>query len=134
MNVGLPELDEPAVLCAAMERIQAVCDLPLQIDSSDPAAIERAVRRYGGKALVNSVNGKDESLGAVLPLVARYGCAVVGLTLDEDGIPPTAEGRLAVARKIVAAAEAFGIPRQDVVVDCLCMAASTDQCQPAERD
>ena len=132
VNVGLPELDEPAVLCAAMERIQAVCDLPLQIDSSDPAAIERAVRRYGGKALVNSVNGKDESLRAVLPLVARYGCAVVGLTLDEDGIPPTAEGRLAVARKIVAAAEAFGIPRQDVVVDCLCMAASTDQCQPAE--
>ncbi len=132
INVGLPELDEPVVLTTAVERVQAVCDLPLQIDSTDPVAIERAVRRYAGKALVNSVNGKAESLQTVLPLVARYGCAVVGLTLDEGGIPPTAEGRLAVARKIVAAAEASGIPRCDVAIDCLCMAASTDQEQPAE--
>ncbi len=132
INVGLPELDEPAVLTAAMEEVQAVCDLPLQIDSTDARAIERAVRRYAGKALVNSVSGKAESLESVLPVVARYGCAVVGLTLDENGIPPTAEGRLAVARRIVAAAEAHGIARRDVAIDCLCMAASTNQDQPGE--
>ena len=132
VNVGLPELDEPRVLVEVMERIQAVCDLPLQIDSSDPEAVRRAVRRYAGKALINSVNGKAESLKAVLPIAAHYGCAVVGLTLDEDGIPETAEGRLAVARRIVQAAEEAGIPREDVVIDCLAMAASTNQRQVAQ--
>ncbi|MDN4509301.1 homocysteine S-methyltransferase family protein [Gordonibacter sp. RACS_AR49] len=127
VNVGLPELDEPAVLAAAVGRLQATVTAPLQVDSSDPAAIEAAVRGYAGKPLVNSVNGKRENLDAVLPVVARYGCAVVGLTLDEDGIPPTAEGRLAVAERIVAAAEAHGIPRCDVVIDCLVMAAATNQ-------
>lgn len=127
VNVGLPELDEPAVLAAAVGRLQATVTAPLQVDSSDPAAIEAAVRRYAGKPLVNSVNGKRENLDAVLPVVARYGCAVVGLTLDEDGIPPTAEGRLAVAERIVAAAEAHGIPRCDVAIDCLVMAAATNQ-------
>ena len=132
VNVGLPELDEPRVLVEVMERIQAVCDLPLQIDSSDPEAVRRAVRRYAGKALINSVNGKAESLEAVLPIAAHYGCAVVGLTLDEDGIPETAEGRLAIARRIVQAAEEVGIPREDVVIDCLAMAASTNQRQVAQ--
>lgn len=132
VNVGLPELDEPRVLVEVMERIQAVCDLPLQIDSSDPEAVRRAVRRYAGKALINSVNGKAESLEAVLPIAAHYGCAIVGLTLDEDGIPETAEGRLAIARRIVQAAEEAGIPREDVVIDCLAMAASTNQRQVAQ--
>ena len=132
VNVGLPELDEPAVLCEAMERIQAVCDLPLQVDSTDEAAIERAVRRYAGKALINSTNGKEEVLRAVLPVAARYGCAVVGLALDEDGIPETAEGRLEVARRIVARAAEYGVPREDVVIDCLAMAASTNQAQVGE--
>ena len=127
VNVGLPELDEPAVLAAAVGRLQATVTAPLQVDSSDPAAIEAAVRGYAGKPLVNSVNGKRENLDAVLPVVARYGCAVVGLTLDEDGIPPTAEGRLAVAERIVAAAEAHGVPRCDVAIDCLVMAAATNQ-------
>ena len=127
VNVGLPELDEPAVLAAAVGRLQATVTAPLQVDSSDPAAIEAAVRGYAGKPLVNSVNGKRENLDAVLPVVARYGCAVVGLMLDEDGIPPTAEGRLAVAERIVAAAEAHGIPRCDVAIDCLVMAAATNQ-------
>ena len=132
VNVGLPELDEPRVLVEVMERIQAVCDLPLQIDSSDPEAVRRAVRRYAGKALINSVNGKAESLEAVLPIAAHYGCAVVGLTLDEGGISETAEGRLAIARRIVQAAEEAGIPREDVVIDCLAMAASTNQRQVAQ--
>ena len=129
VNAGLPELDEPAVLGEVVKQVQAVCDLPLQIDSTDPAAIERAVRLYAGKALVNSVNGSRESLSHILPIAARYGCAVVGLSLDESGIPTTAEGRVAIARRIVDAAVAAGIPREDVVIDCLAMAASTDQGQ-----
>ena len=132
VNVGLPELDEPAALRKAVGTLQATVSTPLQIDSSDPAAIEAAVRSYAGKPLVNSVNGKAESLEAVLPLVRRYGCAVVGLTLDEDGIPSTAEGRLAIAQRIVEAAEAQGIPRCDIAIDCLVMAAATNQAEVAE--
>ena len=101
--------------------------LPLQLDSSDPAAIEAAARAYAGRPMVNSVNGKADNLATVLPVVARYGCTVVGLTLDENGIPPTAEERLAIAERIVAAAEAHGIPREDVAIDCLVMAAATNQ-------
>ena len=127
VNVGLPDLDEPEVLAAAVERLQATVTLPLQVDSSDPAALEAAVRRCVGKPLINSVSGKRASLEAVLPLAKKYGCAVVGLTLDEQGIPPTAEGRLAVAARIVEAAEAAGLPREDVVIDCLVMAAATNQ-------
>lgn len=130
VNAGLPEIDERAVMCRLVDELLGVTTLPLQIDASDPAVIEAAVRRYPGKALVNSVNGKADSLAAVVPLAARYGCALVGLTLDEDGIPATAAGRLAVARKIVAATDAAGIPRADVVIDCLAMAASTDQTAP----
>lgn len=132
VNAGLPEIDEAAMLVDLVGKIQAVTDLPLQIDSSDPAAVEAAVRVYAGKPLINSVNGKQESLRAVLPIAKHYGCAVVGLTLDEGGIPPTAEERFAIAQRIVEAAEAYGIPRQDVYIDCLVMAASTNQKEVAE--
>ncbi len=130
VNAGLPEIDERATLVRLTQELQGVTTLPLQIDSSDPVAIEAAVRAYPGKPIINSCNGKRESLDAVLPIARHYGCCIVGLTLDEDGIPTTAEGRLAVARKIVAAADALGIPRQDVIIDCLAMAASTDQEAP----
>ena len=130
VNAGLPEIDERATMVELVAELQGVSMLPLQIDASDPDVIEAAVRSYPGKALINSTNGKDEVLKAVLPIAKHYGCAVVGLTLDEEGIPATAEGRIAVAKKIVAATDAIGIPRQDVVVDCLCMAASTDQTAP----
>ena len=130
VNAGLPEIDERAVMCRLVSELQGVTTLPLQIDSSDPAVIEAAVRSYPGKPLINSTNGRADVLSEVVPLAARYGCALVGLTLDEDGIPATAEGRLAVARKIVAATDAAGIPRRDVAIDCLAMAASTDQSAP----
>ncbi len=132
VNAGLPELDEPAVLRRLVGAIQAVSPLPLQIDSSDPAAIEAAVRVYCGKPIINSVNGKEESLAAVLPIARRYGAAVVGLTLDEGGIPDTAEGRLAIARRILDRALALGIPREDVLIDCLVLTASTNQAQVRE--
>lgn len=127
VNVGVPGLDEPALLFQVTRALQATVPLPLQLDSSDPAAIEAAARGYAGRPMVNSVNGKADNLAAVLPVVARYGCTVVGLTLDENGIPPTAEERLAIAERIVAAAEAHGIPREDVAIDCLVMAAATNQ-------
>lgn len=127
VNVGVPGLDEPAILSQVTRALQATVPLPLQLDSSDPAAIEAAARGYAGRPMVNSVNGKVDNLAAVLPVVARYGCTVVGLTLDENGIPPTAEERLAIAERIVAAAEAHGIPREDVAIDCLVMAAATNQ-------
>ena len=126
VNVGVPGLDEPAVLEATIQAVQSVTDLPLQIDTSDPNALERALRHYNGKALVNSVNGKEESMSAVLPLVAKYGGAVVALTLDESGIPPTAEGRLAIARKILARGEKYGLKPSDFVVDVLCLAVSAE--------
>ena len=130
VNVGLPEIDERAMMARIVADLQGVTTLPLQIDSSEPDVIEAAVRSYPGKALINSTNGKREVLDAVLPIAAHYGCAIVGLTLDEEGIPKTAEGRLAIARKIVAAAEALGIPREDIAIDCLTMACSTDQTAP----
>ncbi len=132
VNVGLPELDEPQMLTAAVDKLASTVTLPLVIDSSDPVAVEAAVRGYAGKPLINSVNGKQESLEAVLPIVRRYGCAVIGLALDEGGIPPTAEGRFAVAERIVAAAESYGIPRTDVVIDCLTMACATNQSEALE--
>ena len=127
VNVGVPGLDEPALLSQVTRALQATVPLPLQLDSSDPAAIEAAARTYAGRPMVNSVNGKADNLATVLPVVACYGCTVVGLTLDENGIPPTAEERLAIAERIVAAAEARGIPREDVAIDCLVMAAATNQ-------
>ena len=130
VNAGLPEIDERATLVRLVEELQGVTTLPLQIDSTDPAAIEASVRVYPGKPIINSVNGKQESIDAILPLARHYGCAVVALTLDEDGIPSTAEGRLAVAKRIVAACDEQGIAREDVLVDCLTMAASTNQDAP----
>ena len=126
VNVGVPGLDEPAVLDSIVQAVQSVTDLPLQIDTSDPQALERALRHYNGKALINSVNGKEESMAAVLPLVAKYGGVVVALTLDESGIPPTAEGRLAIAKKILARGETYGLTPSDFVIDVLCLAVSAD--------
>jgi 5-methyltetrahydrofolate--homocysteine methyltransferase len=126
VNVGVPGLDEPAVLDATVQAVQSVTDLPLQIDTSNTTALERALRHYNGKALVNSVNGKEESLTSVLPLVAKYGGAVVALTLDESGIPPTAEGRLAIARKIVERGAEYGLKPGDFVIDVLCLAVSAE--------
>jgi 5-methyltetrahydrofolate--homocysteine methyltransferase len=127
VNAGLPEIDEPATLVRLVEELQGITSLPLQIDSADPLAIEAAVRVYPGKPIINSTNGKREVLDAVLPLARHYGCAIVGLALDEDGIPPTAQGRLSVARRIVDACDKQGIPRSDVLIDCLTMAVSTNQ-------
>ena len=132
VNVGLPGLDEVALMPRVSEELQAAVTLPLQFDSTDPAALEAAVRRYPGRAIINSVNGAAESLAAVLPIAARYGANVVGLTLDENGIPATAEGRLAIAGRIVGAAEAAGIPRTRLLIDCLVMTASTNQEQVRE--
>jgi len=126
VNVGVPGLDEAAVLDATVQAVQRVSDLPIQIDTADPAALARALRHVNGKPLVNSVNGKEESLAAVLPLVAKYGGAVVALTLDENGIPPTAEGRLAIARRIVARGAAYGLKPSDFIIDVLCLAVSAD--------
>ena len=126
VNVGVPGLDEPAVLDSTVQAVQSVTDLPLQIDTSDPAALERAMRHYNGKPLVNSVNGKEESLSSVLPLVAKYGGALVALTLDETGIPPTAEGRLAIARRILARGAEYGLSPNDFVIDVLCLAVSAE--------
>ncbi|MBQ9151537.1 MAG: homocysteine S-methyltransferase family protein [Clostridia bacterium] len=124
VNVGLPEIDEPELLTEAVCELQAVTDLPLQIDTSDPVVMEAALRRYNGKAMINSVNGKEESLRAVLPLVKKYGGVVVALTLDESGIPDTAEGRVQIARRILKAAEAYGIDKKDIIFDTLAMAVS----------
>ncbi len=126
VNTGVPGLDEASVLDRTVQAVQGVVDLPLQIDTSDPVALERALRHYNGKALVNSVNGKEESLSVVLPLVAKYGGVVVALALDEHGIPPTAEGRLAIARKILARGAEYGLGPNDFVFDALCLAVSAD--------
>ena len=127
VNVGLPDVDEPALLTRAVTEIQGILDLPLQLDSANAAALEAAARLYNGKPLINSVNGKESSLRAVLPVVKKYGACVLGLTLDDSGIPETAEARLAVARRIVEEAERIGIPRSDVLIDCLTLTASAQQ-------
>ena len=132
VNVGYPGVDEAAMLPKAVQAIQAVTDLPLQLDTTNPEALEAALRVYNGKAAVNSVSGKEESLRTVLPLVRKYGAAVVGLTLDENGIPDTAEKRLAIAEKILKRAETLGIPREDVWIDCLTLTVSAQQEQAAE--
>ncbi len=126
VNVGVPGTDETANLLRAVEELQAEFTLPLQIDTADPAAMEAALRRYNGKAMVNSVNGKRESMEAVFPLVKKYGGVLVALTLDENGIPPTAEGRVAIAEKILREAERYGIAKKDLVFDTLCMAVSAE--------
>ncbi len=127
VNVGHPEIDEKAMMIRAVKAIQSVCDTPLQLDSTIPEVLEAGLRVYNGKPIVNSVNGEDESLEAILPLVKKYGAAVVGLTLDKGGIPKTAEGRFAIAEKILSRALEYGIPREDVFIDCLTLTASAEQ-------
>lgn len=132
VNVGTPGIDEPVMLPAAVRAVMEVSDLPLQLDSSDPAALEAALRIYPGKAIVNSVCGKEASLAAVLPLVKHYGAAVVGLTLDENGIPATASERFRIAERILQRALSLGIPKEDVYIDCLTLTASTGESGPVE--
>lgn len=126
VNVGLPDIDEKEMLVDSVCELQAVCDLPLQIDTSDAEAMEAALRRYNGKAMINSVNGKEESMKAIFPLVRKYGGLVVALTLDENGIPETAEGRVAIAKKILANAAEYGIDKKDIIFDPLAMTISAD--------
>lgn len=127
VNVGLPEIDEEEILVASIKAIQEIIDLPLQIDTVKISAMEKAMRIYNGKPMINSVNGKQESMDAVLPLVKKYGGVVIALTIDERGIPETAEGRCAVAEKIIRECERYGIDRKDVIVDSLAMAVSSDE-------
>jgi len=127
VNVGLPGIDEKEVMIRTIKSLQAVVDVPLQIDSTIPEVLEAALRVYNGKPIVNSVNGEEESLNNVLPLVKKYGAAVVGLTLDKNGIPAKAEERFAIAKKILDRAVSLGIPKEDVYIDCLTLTASAEQ-------
>ena len=127
VNAGLPGIDEAATLEQLVKDLQAITDLPLQLDSSNPEALSRALRIYNGKPIVNSVNGEQKTLDTILPLCKKYGAAVVGLALDEHGIPADAEGRFAIAKRIAAAANAAGIPNDDIYIDCLTLTASAQQ-------
>ena len=126
VNVGLPEIDEPALMEEAVRELQGIIDLPLQIDTSNIQAMERALRIYNGKALINSVNGKAEVMEQIFPLAAKYGGVIVGLCLDEAGIPETAQGRIAVGEKIIREAAKYGIGPEDIILDGLCMTVSSD--------
>lgn len=127
VNVGLPGIDEAQMLTTSVCELQCVTDLPLQIDSSDPVAMESALRRYNGKAMINSVNGKEENMNAIFPIVKKYGGFVVALTLDEKGIPSTVEGRMKIARKILLTAALYGINKKDIIFDPLAMTVSADK-------
>ena len=127
VNVGLPGIDEAATLEHLVRELQSITDLPLQLDSSNPEALSRALRIYNGKPIVNSVNGERKTLDTILPLCRKYGAAVVGLTMDEQGIPATAAERVVIARRIVEAAGQYGIPPEDVYIDCLTLTASAQQ-------
>ncbi len=127
VNVGLPGIDEGAMMIRAVKAVQGVVDVPLQVDSTIPDVLEKALRVYNGKPIVNSVNGEEKSLQTVLPLVKKYGACVVGLCLDENGIPKTADGRLAIAKRILERALALGIPRENVFIDCLTLTVSAEQ-------
>ena len=132
INVGLPGIDEPAMMREVVTAVQGMVSLPLQIDSSNIEAIEAGLRACNGRAIVNSVNGDEEKLKTILPIVHKYGAAVVGLTLDENGIPQTAEERVAIAERIINAAVEIGIPKEDVLVDCLTLTISAQQEQATE--
>lgn len=127
VNVGLPEIDEVKMMEDAVQEIQSIIDLPLQIDTTNVEAMERAMRIYNGKPLINSVNGKKESMESIFPLVKKYGGTVIALTIDENGIPTTAEGRLEIARNIMETAATYGIRKKDIVVDVLAMTVSAEQ-------
>ena len=127
VNVGLPDIDEAEMLKNAVNRLQEVTDLPLQIDTANPSAMEKALRIYNGKAMINSVNGKEESMRAVFPLAKKYGGLVVALTLDENGIPETAEGRIEIAKRIIKRASDYGIDKKDIIFDTLALTVSADK-------
>ena len=127
VNVGLPEIDEATLLKNAVFEIQSICDLPLQIDTASPDAMEKALRIYNGKPLINSVNGKEESMRAIFPLAKKYGGMVVALTLDENGIPKTATERFEIAKKILTVAAEYGIDKKDLIFDTLTMPVSADK-------
>lgn len=127
VNVGLPGIDEPRLMTMAVQELQSVVELPLEIDTSDMDAMEQAMRIYNGKPLINSVNGTKESMERIFPLMKHYGGAAVALCLDENGIPETADGRIAVAKKIYETAASYGIGREDLLMDALCMAVSSDK-------
>ena len=126
VNVGLPEIDEPQMMIDVVKELQAVIDLPLQIDTTNPVAMEKALRIYNGKPMINSVNGKEEIMKEIFPLAKKYGGLVVALTIDESGIPETAEGRVAIARKIYERAAEYGIKPKDIIIDPLAMSISSD--------
>ncbi len=127
VNVGLPDIDEKEMMVKVLKAVQGIADVPLQIDSTVPEVLEAALRAYNGKPLVNSVNGEDSTLEKILPLVKKYGGAVLGLTLDKDGIPEKADKRFEIARKIMNTALSYGIPKQDIYIDCLTLTASAEQ-------
>lgn len=127
LNLGLPDIDEKAVMLKSILELQSILDVPLQIDSSQPEVIAAALRYYNGIAIVNSVNGEAEVMQAVLPAVKKYGAAVIGLTMDENGIPATAEGRLAIAKRIIETAAEYGIKKEKIIIDCLTLTASAQQ-------
>ncbi|WP_270738913.1 homocysteine S-methyltransferase family protein [Massilioclostridium coli] len=127
INVGLPEIDEAAMIAEVIREVQSVSNLPIQVDSSDIAAIESGVRACNGRPIINSVNGKAENMAQVFPIVKKYGAVVVGLTLDESGIPQHAEDRFAIAKKIVDTTATYGIPKEDILIDCLTLTASAQQ-------
>ena len=126
VNVGLPEIDEDEMLTTAVKELQSVLDLPLQLDSVKVSSLEKAMRIYNGKPLVNSVNGKQESMDTILPVIKKYGGCVIALTIDENGIPDTAEGRCAIAEKIIRECEKYSIDKKDIIVDPLAMTVSSD--------
>ena len=132
INVGLPGGDEAELMPKVVRAVEESTDLPIVIDSTDPAAIEAALKETGGKALVNSVTGDRERLDSILPLVKKYGAAVVGLTVDEEGVPATAEKRVEIAKRILAACEKYGIPKEDLIIDALVLTASAEQAQAVE--
>ena len=127
VNVGLPDIDEKSMMVRTIKALQSITDTPLQIDTTNPDVLEAALRVYNGKAIVNSVNGEDESINSILPIVKKYGAAVVGLTLDKDGIPKSADGRFAIAEKILNNALKIDIRKEDVYIDCLTLTASAEQ-------
>jgi len=132
VNVYMPELDEGALMSEAITGIQGAVKAPLFIDSHDPAVMETGCRVYNGKPVINSVTGKKDMMERVFPIAKKYGALVIGLTLDESGVPPTAQGRLAIARKIADTGGLYGVPKEDIIIDCLALTAGVHQEQLKE--
>ena len=126
VNAGVPGADEPSLLRGAVQAVLEVVDVPLCIDTANPEALEAALDVYPGKALINSTTAEEEMMARVLPLASKYGAAVIGVITDDDGIPPTAKARLEAARKLINRAEDFGVPSEDIVIDCLALTVGAD--------